>query len=157
MGGSDRRILMSKPHVLVVDDDVFVVETLRTYLELQGCRVSAAYGMASALEKLRATDKIDLVILDYIMPDGSGTEVLQFMGDEKTMQRPPVIMSSGVLDQDAPIWEELRRRLPETSQSLIQAYVSKPYTLDAMDIAIHEVLGGDYIPEPRKKSARKVS
>jgi len=148
---------MSKPHVLVVDDDVFVVETLRTYLELQHCRVSAAYGFNTALEKLRSDDKIDLVILDYMMPDGSGTEVLQFMGDEKTIQRPPVIMSSGVLDPDAPLWDELRRRLPETSQSLIQAYVSKPYTLDAMDIAMHEVLGGDYIPEPRKKSVKKVS
>jgi CheY-like chemotaxis protein len=147
---------MSKPHVLVVDDDVFVVEALRTYLELQGCRVSAAYGFKSALEKLRDTDKIDLVILDYMMPDGSGTEVLQIMGDEKTIQRPPVILSSGVLDVDAPIWDELRRRLPVTSQSLIQAYVSKPYTLDAMDIAMHEVLGGDYIPEPKKKSVKKV-
>jgi CheY-like chemotaxis protein len=149
--------MMSKPHVLVVDDDVFVVETLRTYLELQGCRVSAAYGFHTALEKLRSTDKIDLVILDYMMPDGSGTEVLQFMGDEKTMQRPPVIMSSGVLDSDAPLWDELRRRLPAESQGLIQAYVSKPYTLDAMDVAMHEVLGGDYIPEPRKKAAKKVS
>ncbi len=141
---------MSKPHILVIDDDVFVAEALSTYLELQGCRVTEAYGLKSAIEKLRATDKIDLVILDYMMPDGSGTEVLQLMGDEKTIQRPPVIMSSGVLDSDTPLWDELRRRLPETSQSLIQAYVSKPYTLDAMDVAIHEVLGGDYIPEPRK-------
>jgi CheY-like chemotaxis protein len=148
---------MSKPHVLVVDDDIFVVDALTTYLELQGCRVTAAYGLKSAIEKLRAKDKIDLVILDYMMPDGSGTEVLQFMGDESTMQRPPVIMSSGVLDTNAPIWDELRRRLPATAQSLIQAYVSKPYTLDAMDIAIHEVLGGDYIPEPRKKSVKRIS
>jgi CheY-like chemotaxis protein len=150
-------MIMNKPHVLVVDDDVFVVEALTTYLELQGCRVTAAYGFKSAIEKLRAKDKIDLVILDYLMPDGSGTEVLQFMGDEKTMQRPPVIMSSGVLDPHAPIWDELRRRLPAESQGLIQAYVSKPYTLDAMDIAMHEVLGGDYIPEPRKKSAKKIA
>ena len=148
---------MSKPHVLVVDDDIFVAETLTTYLELQGCRVSCAYGFKSAIETLRAKDKIDLVILDYMMPDGSGTDVLQFMGDEATIQRPPVIMSSGILDPNAPIWDELRRRLPVQSQELIQAYVSKPYTLDAMDVAIHEVLGGDYIPEPHKKSARKAS
>jgi CheY-like chemotaxis protein len=147
---------MNKPHVLVVDDDVFVAETLTTYLELQGCRVSCAYGFKSALEQLRGKDKIDLVILDYMMPDGSGTDVLQFMGDDKAMQRPPVIMSSGVLDPNAPIWDELRRRLPAESQGLIQAYVSKPYTLDAMDVAIHEVLGGDYIPESRKRSAKKV-
>ena len=146
---------MSKPHVLVIDDDVFVVETLRSCLELQGCRVSAAYGFKSAIDKLKSDDKIDLVILDYMMPDGSGTGVLKIMGDEQSIQRPPVIMSSGVIDPSAPIWDELRRRLPVKSQSLIQAYVSKPFTLDAMDVAIHEVLGGDYIPEPRRKSTAK--
>src|SRR5450755_478172 len=146
---------MSQPHILIVDDDVFVVEALTTYLEIMGYRVSAAYGFKTALEKLRATDKIDLVILDYLLPDGSGTEVLQFMGDEKTMQRPPVIMSSGVIDPDAPIWEELQSRLPTQSQCLIQAYVSKPYTFDAMDVALHEVLGGDYIPEPKRKPSTK--
>ena len=158
MGTDGSGDFMNKPHVLVIDDDVFVVETLRTYLELQGCRVSAAYGFKAALEQLRGDDKIDLVILDYMMPDGSGTDVLQFMGDEKTMQRPPVIMSSGVLDATAPIWDELRMRLPTESQSLIQAYVSKPYTLEAMDVAIHEVLGGDYLPEPRRKfSAKRIA
>ena len=142
--------MMNKPHILVIDDDVFVVEALTTYLELRGCRVSAAYSYRGAQERLRAKDKVDLVILDYLLPDGSGTEVLQLMGDDKSTQRPPVIMSSGVLDPKAPIWEELRSRLPPESQALIQAYVSKPYTLDAMDVALHEVLGGDYLPEPRK-------
>ncbi len=146
---------MIKPHVLIVDDDVFVVEALTTYLELQGYRVSEAYNFRGALEKLHASDKIDLVILDYLLPDGSGAEVLQFMGDDKTMQRPPVILSSGVIDAGAPIWEELRSRLPPESQALIQAYVSKPYTLDAMDIALYEVLGGDYIPEPKKRPVPK--
>ena len=146
---------MNKPHILIVDDDVFVVEALMTYLEISGYRVSTAYSFREALVKLRATDKIDLVILDYLLPDGSGTEVLQFMGDDKSMQRPPVILSSGVIDPDTPIWEELQSQLPTQSQSLIQAYVSKPYTFDAMDVALNEVLGGDYIPEPRKRPTLK--
>jgi CheY-like chemotaxis protein len=146
---------MSQPHILVVDDDVFVVEAITTYLDLQGYRISAAYSLRGALEKLRGKDKVDLVILDYLLPDGSGTEVLQLMGDDQTIQRPPVIMSSGVIDPAAPIWIELRSRLPPESQALIQAYVSKPYTLDAMDIALHEVLGGDYIPEPKSRRTSK--
>jgi CheY-like chemotaxis protein len=141
---------MNKLNILVVDDDVFIIETLTTYLELQGCRVTPAFGYHQAVEKLRAKDKIDLMILDYLMPDGSGSDLLRFLGEDKSLQRPPVIMSSGILDPNAPIWEELRKRLPADSQALIQAYVSKPYTLDAMDIALHEVLGGDYIPSPRR-------
>ena len=147
---------MAQPHVLIVDDDVIVVEALKTYLELQGCRTSVAYGLHTAVVLLRQKDPIDLVILDYMMPDGSGTDVLQIMGDDQAIQRPPVIMSSGVLDPHAPIWEELRKRLPVRSQSLIQAYVSKPYTFDAMDVAMQEVLGGDYIPLSTKKERKRV-
>ncbi len=140
---------MKKPHILIIDDDVFVVESLKTYLELLGYRVTHAYGCQQGIEKLRAQDKVDLVILDYLMPDGSGIDLLQSLGDSKNLQRPPVIMSSGVVDHNSPIWDQLRLRLPPESQALIQAYVGKPYTLDAMDIALHEVLGGDYIPGPR--------
>jgi CheY-like chemotaxis protein len=146
---------MEKPNVLVVDDDVYVVEALTTFLELRGCRVIPAYGYRQAVDKLQLKEKVDLMILDYLMPDGSGTDLLQFVGENPRLQRPPVIMSSGVLDPDAPIWDELRGRLPAASQALIQAYVSKPYTLDAIDVAVQEVLGGDYLPEPRKFRQRK--
>jgi CheY-like chemotaxis protein len=140
---------MNKPHILLVDDDVFVIESLKTYLELQGYRVTPAYSFRQAVERLRLADRVDLMVLDYLMPDGSGTDLLRNVAEDQTMQRPPVIMSSGVIDPKAPLWEELRRKLPVESQSLIQAYVNKPYTLDAMDVALQEVLGGDYIPSPR--------
>ena len=140
---------MGKPHILIVDDDVFIVESLTSYLEILGYRVTSAGSYQQAMDALRKRDKVDLVILDYLLPDGSGADVLRGLGEDKSMQRPPVIMSSGILDLHAPIWEELRRHLPPVSQSLIQAYVSKPYALDAMDAALHEVLGGDYIPGPR--------
>ena len=140
---------MVKPHILVVDDDVYIVETLTSFLEIQGCRVTAAYGCKQAMDRLRTQDKVDLIILDYFMPDGSGTDLLRTLGEEKSIQRPPVIMSSGIIDNNTPVWEKLRKQLPPASQALIQAYVNKPYRLDAMDIAVHEVLGGDYIPGPR--------
>ncbi len=140
---------MAKPHILLVDDDVYVVETLKTYLELLGYRVTEAYGCHQAEAKLRAREKFDLIILDYLMPDGSGTDLLQSLGNDHDLQKPPVIMSSGILDPKTPVWEELKNRLPPKAQGLIQAYVSKPYTLDGMDVALQEVLGGDYIPGPR--------
>jgi len=111
--------------------------------------VPSASGCQAALEILRGKDKVDLVMLDYLMPDGLGTDLLKFVGEEKDVQRPPVIMVSAVLDPNAPLWERLRKFLPPESQSLIQAYITKPYTLDAVDVAVTEVLGGDYIPEPR--------
>jgi len=140
---------MAKPHILIVDDDMYVIEVLTSYLEILGYRVTPAYGCRQAIAQLQTTDKVDLVILDYLMPDGSGADLLRILGEDPGMQKPPVIMSSGILDAKAPVWDELRKHLPAVSQSLIQAYVSKPYTLDAMDVALHEILGGDYIPGPR--------
>jgi len=140
---------MDKPHILLVDDDVFIIETLTSYLEILGYQVTAAYSCRQAMEKLSDGKKVHLMILDYLMPDGSGTDLLQSLGNTANMQRPPVIMSSGIMDPNNPVWEKLRNHLPPESQALIQAYVSKPYTLDAMDVALHEVLGGDYIPGPR--------
>ena len=140
---------MSKPHILIIDDDVYVIEILSSYLGLLGYRVTHACGYEQGLKVLKAPDKVDLVILDYLMPGGSGIDLLQTVGEDKSLQRPPVIMSSGVIDHNTPIWDQLRLQLPAESQALIQAYVGKPYTLDAMDVALNEVLGGDYIPGPR--------
>ena len=140
---------MVRPHILLVDDDVYVVESLKTYMEILGYRVSAAYSFDQALRVLRGDDKIDLVVLDYLLPDGSGMDLLRSLDEQPQIQKPRVIMSSGVLDAGTPLWEMLKKQLSPGAQSLIQAYVSKPYTLDAMDVALHEVLGGDYIPGPR--------
>ena len=148
---------MAKPHVLVVDDDELTAEGLRTYLEVQGYRVSEAHNCAQALERLRGQEKIDIVILDYLMPDGPGTDLLRSVGDQDGVQRPPVIMASSILDPNTPLWLRLLQHLPANSQSMIQAYVTKPYAADGMDMALHEVLGGDYKPEPRTQSPSEKS
>ena len=140
---------MRTPHILVVDDDLYIVQRLKAYLETQGCRVTSANGSPAAMDELRKNDKVDLVILDYLMMDGPGTDLLRLVGEDPYAQKPPVIMASTILDPCAPRWESLLKTLPQDSQSLIKAYVTKPYADDAMDIAMHEVLGGDYLPEPR--------
>jgi len=152
---------MAKPHILIIDDDVFILNALRIHLESFGCRVTHADSCQQARERLGTSEKVDLLILDYLMPDGSGIDLIQSLRDSKSFQKPPIIISSGNLDPKAPIWEELMKRLPADFQALIRAYVSKPYTLDAMDAALHEVLGGDYIPEsklpyPQPPSVKKL-
>src|SRR5581483_6117731 len=50
-----RRFPMTKPHILIVDDDVFIIETLRSYLEILGYRVTSAYGCQTALGHLKTS------------------------------------------------------------------------------------------------------
>jgi two-component system OmpR family response regulator len=64
----------ASPHVLVVDDDAEIRTLLGRYLAGQGFRVSLA-GDRRSLEAELATAAIDLVVLDVLLPDGSGLEI----------------------------------------------------------------------------------
>jgi DNA-binding response OmpR family regulator len=132
--------LMNNYHILLVDDDYMTLSVLKEYLSCQGYHVTTAENCLHAKEVLRNPKKIDLIILDYLMPDGNGTDLLRSIAAEKDLQRPPVIMFSSILDSQNANWEALRKRLPPISQSIVQGYVTKPYTFENMDAAVRHVL-----------------
>jgi two-component system response regulator MprA len=63
----------TKPHVLVVDDDRAVRESLRRSLEFNGYAVSLAEDGASALAGISATNP-DAIVMDVMMPRLDGIE-----------------------------------------------------------------------------------
>ena len=62
--------------VLIVDDEKKIVELIRRGLEMEGYETAEAYCGNSALGKL-ITERPDMVLLDIMMPDMDGYEVLQ--------------------------------------------------------------------------------
>lgn len=62
--------------VLVVDDEVGIIELMRDFLEVDGFAVLTAREGAEALAIL-AREQVDCVLLDVMMPDVSGFEVLR--------------------------------------------------------------------------------
>jgi two-component system phosphate regulon response regulator OmpR len=60
--------------ILVVDDDPEIRKLLARYIESQGFRVSLAASCRELRDKL-ATNHVDLIVLDVMLPDGSGLEV----------------------------------------------------------------------------------
>jgi CheY-like chemotaxis protein len=144
---------MERPrHILLVDDDALILEVLKTHFEHEGYRVSLADNCREAMEKLRLIEPVDLVVLDYLMPEGLGTDLLESIAEDRSLQRPRVIVSSSLLQSAETAWETRLKRLPAISQSLIRGYVHKPYTLERMDNTIEEILNerwsGDYRPTP---------
>ncbi len=81
--------------ILVVDDNAANREMLGRRLEREGHQVQLAAGGREALELLRAR-RVDLVLLDVMMPELDGYEVLQQLKADATLRDVPVLMISAV-------------------------------------------------------------
>ncbi len=79
--------------VLVVEDEPDTAEMFAEMLRLRGYRVSKSYGSTSAMRQL-TLEKPDAVVLDVMMPDISGLEVLHYIRREPAMESIPVIVVS---------------------------------------------------------------
>ena len=75
-------------HILVVDDEERMVRFIRLNLEHDGFIVSEAYRGMQAIDKVRSLLP-DLVLLDVMLPDLDGFEVLKIIRETSTV---PVIM-----------------------------------------------------------------
>ena len=61
--------------ILVADDDESIRDTLETLFELEGYEVRLAVDGRSALEQARRPPTVDLIVLDWMMPEMDGIEV----------------------------------------------------------------------------------
>src|SRR5262245_6799012 len=79
---------MAKRKLLVVEDEVSISEPLARALEREGFDVAVADTAAGALETFRSRGP-DLVLLDAMLPDGDGRDVLREL---RRVSRVPVVM-----------------------------------------------------------------
>jgi CheY-like chemotaxis protein len=83
--------------LLVVDDHETNRDILSRYLQRRGHRVSTASGGRQALSLL-ADRPFDLVLLDIVMPDMNGYQVLQQLKADQSLSQTPVIFISALDD-----------------------------------------------------------
>ena len=87
---------MQNSHILVVDDDAEIRALLARYLVTQGFRVSVAADRRDCLARI-TDQRPDLVVLDVLLPDGSGLEICRTMQD--TRPRIPVILLTALKEE----------------------------------------------------------
>jgi adenylate cyclase len=90
-------VTTTQANVLVVDDDSVNRLLLSRSLELEGHRFATAEDGRRALEMLRA-EPFDVVLLDVVMPEIDGFEVLAEMQEDGELRHIPVIMISALED-----------------------------------------------------------
>jgi len=84
--------------ILVIDDEPDLLELVRINLLQAGYRVETADSGRRGLELLRRS-KPDLVILDLMLPDLSGTELCRQVRSDSELARTPIIMLTAKADE----------------------------------------------------------
>jgi DNA-binding response OmpR family regulator len=90
---------VSSPTVLVVDDNAEMVEFLKLYLSHHGMQVLSAYSGKQCLE-LVTQHKVDIVVLDVMMPEMSGIETCQALKAMPATRAIPVLLLTAKDDKD---------------------------------------------------------
>jgi DNA-binding response OmpR family regulator len=83
--------------VLIVDDETKITDVVRSYLEKDGYEVTEAHSGRQALEVFRETAP-GLVILDLMLPDIPGEEVLRAI--RKTSDVPAIMLTAKIEEAD---------------------------------------------------------
>ena len=90
-----QRARQPSPFVLVIDDERSIRETVASFLETDGCLVATAGNGKQAIEAVRR-HMPDVVLLDLMMPDTYGVDVLRALRSMKADL--PVIIITGYPD-----------------------------------------------------------
>ncbi|PWH14052.1 MAG: hypothetical protein DDG60_08955 [Anaerolineae bacterium] len=116
--------------VVVVEDETDAAEMFAEMMRVTGFRVLKSYSSSPAIS-LIANERPDVVILDVMMPDVSGLEVLKYMRREPALAKIPVIVVSA-------------KSLPTDIQSGLEAgasvYLTKPVGFLDLKQAVEKVL-----------------
>jgi two-component system KDP operon response regulator KdpE len=105
--------------VLVVDDEPQILRALQTSLRAAGYEVDTAAGAAEALSKA-AVRPPDAVILDLVLPDGSGTDVCREL---RRWSAAPIVVLSVVGDEQEKV---------AALDAGADDYVTKPFGIDEL-------------------------
>ena len=81
--------------VLIIEDDKSIAEIEKDYLEMSGFETIAVEDGTEGLE-LAEKEKIDLVVLDLMLPGTDGIEILRRIGEKKSF---PILVLSAKTDE----------------------------------------------------------
>ena len=123
-------IIMGNETVLLVDDEDMVIEGCREMLTKMGYNVSIARNGKDAIEIYKENqDKIDMVIIDMIMPELSGGETY----DRLKEMNPDinVLLSSG---------HSINGQATEILERGCNGFIQKPFNINVLSMKLREIL-----------------
>jgi DNA-binding response OmpR family regulator len=117
------------PTLLVVEDNLALAECLCMELESEGYVAETTPDGSQALSRLKQIKPVDLVLIDWDLPDFSGLELLKIMRKDKYLQ--PVMMLTA---HDGIDYKVL------ALQSGADDYLAKPFSFNELQARIYALL-----------------
>jgi CheY-like chemotaxis protein len=124
------RMLSGKETILLIDDEEMIIDVGSQMIELMGYQVMTAETGKNALEVFSENrDRIDLIILDLIMPDMSGRKVFESLRELKPDIK--ILISSGY---------SMEGEVKDLLNTGGDAFLQKPFNMNMLSEKIREVL-----------------
>lgn len=121
-----------KKRILIVDDEPFIVETVKFSLEQVGFECLEAYDGIEAVKKTRE-EMPDLILLDIMLPKMNGYKVCRLLKfDEKFKHIPIIMLTARTQEKDRAIGIETGA----------DEYVTKPFEIDDLVKLVKKYLPG---------------
>ena len=121
----------TKKRILIVDDQPTISHFLKMCLEKSGFEVHEENNSKKAIATAR-TFRPDLILLDVMMPDVSGSEIAEQCKIDTLLRGTPIIFLTGIVGQ-----EEI-----ENEQGVVggHPFIAKPVDINLMLVRIRECL-----------------
>ncbi|MFN4245813.1 MAG: response regulator transcription factor [Brevinematia bacterium] len=128
-----------KKYILMIEDDVDIINLTKKPLEQEGFEVGVAMSIKFGIEKIKM-EKPDLIILDLMLQDGDGAEILKWLKrNDKFSDIPVIILTAKSSEIDKVLLLELGsddyitkpfsiRELIARIKSILRRYENKPTT-----------------------------
>lgn len=120
-----------KKRILVVEDEPAIQDMIRILLERVGFEALPALNAAQAVQILRGKPLPDVMLLDLMLPDVDGFELLRQMREKSTFEDLPVVIVSALADP-----EQIRKGFEMGADR----YVTKPAISTNLVKTVQDVL-----------------
>ena len=118
-------------HILVIEDEPDILKNLEYNLSREGFKVSSASSLSDAEKKLQNNNDFSLLLLDLMLPDGSGLDLCKkIKGNPETESIPIIILTAKEDEVDKVVGFELGA----------DDYVTKPFSVRELILRIKAVL-----------------
>jgi len=121
--------MAAKPRALIVDDEQANLDLLTHILESSDMETISARDGVEAMKKLKEFSTVDVILLDWMMPNMDGIQMLKALKADPSYCEIPVIMQTAV---GSP------KKVQEAMEAGAHTYLVKPYDDTAIIKAIRD-------------------